>query len=715
VLKWKKRLEPWIQGDKVDIKTSNLSNKGDLLVGFKNAKYPIRIALLDNEGDIVWLKSTSHSFYLISQLFLSENGNIAIVVKVYHLELIPHIEAYNREGDRMWEHGEPDPTTINVLSRSGKYVVAAGKLLEYGEIIREREAGDLLAMSQNDRFIVLSSRDWWDNYYISLYSIDWRMLWSVRVEGYPQSAYVTNRGEVFVLLSKGGNSVAALIKGGGAVWSRELPGDWQVALSTPEGSLFAVSGKGGTFIFDKKGNPVSHHPGIADKYSLSDNGYLLVRSPEQSPHPSYLSLLSPSGKEIYRANINNIVYTRISPNGRYFVAVTSDGLIYFFENLDLILNERKEELIEAIDELLLGATRSLDELAYSTLKWRRKVQPSDEKFMSNISISGNLAITEMIRSEEKYSYELILFNNEGNVVWKLHYDNFDNFISNPQLSDDGNTIVVKMRNRIIAAYDGRGKLKWTYDIGEKAKESPRIWDYKLSRDGGYVAIATSYWTKKGHRYELVLLRDGKVRWVKSSEAIRVAVSPNSTYIASASPIHKKYKSSDLKEYNTLVALYTVDGAELWSAEVEGFPRDIGVSNNGEVVLSTHINDVNRVFFIGAGYVLWTKDYCHSAQFTKTGDRIIAVREGEGVNVFDREGELLWKYRGANRYSTSDSYYVLAGGQKMALATPEGEVLERIDLRGDVKEVAISPNGRYFAIYTSTTDEKYVNFFESREF
>jgi len=712
VLKWKKRLEPWIQGDKIDIKTSNLSNKGDLLVGFKkdNGKYPIRIALLDNEGDIVWLKSTSHSFYWISQLFLSENGNIAIVVKVYYLEVNPHIEAYNREGDRIWEHEEPDPTTIKVLSRSGKYVAVAGKLLEYGEIIREREAGDLLAMSQNDRFIVLSSTDWWGNYYISLYSIDGRMLWSVRVEGYPQSAYVTNRGEVFVLLSKGGSSVATLIKGGGAVWSRELPGDWQVALSTPEGSLFAVSSKGGTFIFDKKGNPVSHHPGIADEYSLSDNGYLLVRSPEQSPHPSYLSLLSPSGKEIYRANINNIVYTSISPNGRYFVAVTSDGLIYFFENLDLIVNERKEELIEAIDELVLGATRSLDELAYSTLKWRREVQPSDEKFMSNISISGNLAITEMFRSEGKYSYELILFNNEGNLVWKLHYDNF---ISNPQLSDDGNTIVVIMRDR-IAAYDGRGKLKWTYDIGEKATESPRIRDYKLSRDGRYVAIATSYNTKKGHRDELVLLRDGKVRWVKSSEAIRVAISPNSTYIASATPIYKKYKSSGLEETNTLVALYTIDGAELWSTVVEGSPWDIDVSNSGEVLLSTHTNYVNNiVFFIRAGYVLWTKDHCRNAQFTRARDRIIAVREG--VNVFDSEGELLWKYRGTYRYSTSDSYYVLTGGQRIVLASSEGEVLERIDLGEDVKEVAISPSGRYFAIYTSTTDEKYIYFFENKGF
>jgi len=71
------------------------------------------------------------------------------------------------------------------------------------------------------------------------------------------------------------------------------------------------------------------------------------------PFPSsHINLLSPSGREIYHGNINNVVRTRISPNGRYFDAVTSDGLVYFFENQKLIINERREELIKKIDELL---------------------------------------------------------------------------------------------------------------------------------------------------------------------------------------------------------------------------------------------------------------------------------------------------------------------------------------------------------------------------
>jgi len=132
------------------------------------------------------------------------------------------------------------------------------------------------------------------------------------------------------------------------VWSRELLGRWRAALSTPEGSLFAVSGEGGTYIFDKNGNPVSHHPGIAD--GISDNGHLVLRGfSKKNPFffSSHIFLLSPKGEEIRRMEAINAIEAGISPNGKYIATITVDA-IHLLENRELI----KEELIRKIDELL---------------------------------------------------------------------------------------------------------------------------------------------------------------------------------------------------------------------------------------------------------------------------------------------------------------------------------------------------------------------------
>ena len=176
------------------------------------------------------------------------------------------------------------------------------------------------------------------------------------MRGFPGGVHVTNSGEVFTLVLRD-TTLVALIRDGEVAWSKELPSRyWWTALSTPEGSRFVVSGAESTYIFDRDGKLISYYRDFTDKNSILDNCYILTKSHSREriyPFPSsYITLLSPSGKEIYHADINNVVHTRISPNGRYFVAVTSDGLVYFFENQKLIINERREELIKKIDELL---------------------------------------------------------------------------------------------------------------------------------------------------------------------------------------------------------------------------------------------------------------------------------------------------------------------------------------------------------------------------
>jgi len=365
---------------------------------------------------------------------------------------------------------------------------------------------------------------------------------------------------------------------------------------------------------------------------------------------------------------------------------------------------------------------------YSALRWKHEIKPTRGRysysFESNITTNGEIAVTV---TSQVYG-ELILFNSEGEIMWREYYDDG---VSDPQLSDDGSIIAVQKGSDILMAYNKRGKLLWTYSIGKK--EGWRtIWDYKLSRDGRYTVIAM-YREEEGfldlkRYYELVLLRDGKVVWVKSEEGInKVAISSNNAYIASASVV---YVDPDFKEKYTRISLYTINGAKLWSTIVEGFPSDVGVSSSGEVVLSTMINNIFRTYFIKNGSVLWTKDRCHGAQFTRNEDRIVVIRKrGENpsdwdVNVFNREGELLWEHRGAYRFAVADNYYVLGGDEEVVLVSANGVVLQRIKLRELIEkefspwsfDVSISPDGRYFAIGAQGGIEEpyYLYFFEIRD-
>jgi len=354
------------------------------------------------------------------------------------------------------------------------------------------------------------------------------------------------------------------------------------------------------------------------------------------------------------------------------------------------------------------------------LKWSHVIKPPGKLsycHMSNISTSGDIAVAVTYEKEVNEYGELTLFNSDGEIAWSKHYDNE---ISKPQLSDDGNTIVVKLGINTLTAYNKRGELLWTYSV----EKEQAIRDYKLSHDGRYtVIVVPDYFSLKGH---FILLREGGVEWVKSSKgvAMEIAISPNNAYIASAS-----YKGK------THITLYTTDGAELWNTVVEGSPFHVDVSNDGEVIL---VNDLpgdvfvnpflwgkGKTFFIAKGRVLWAKDYYPYAEFTRRGDRIITVRKNLelsylSIDVFDRKGELLWNYRGAFDFAVSDNYYVLRGDKGVVLVSVEGEVIQHIKLseseKVEIYNVEISPDGKYFTVSAKGGSEGtcYLYFFENRD-
>jgi len=344
------------------------------------------------------------------------------------------------------------------------------------------------------------------------------------------------------------------------------------------------------------------------------------------------------------------------------------------------------------------------------LKWSRVIKPPGKLshcHMSNISTSGDVAVAITYKKGANEHGELTLFNSDGKIAWNSHYDNE---IFNPQLSDDGNIITVKRGSGTLEAYNKRRKPLWTYSI----EEGQAIREYKLSRDGKYTVVATEdFFGLKSH---LILLRDGAVEWVKSSRGIgrKIAISPNNEYIATT-----------LYDGNLHVALYTVNGAELWSTILEGAPLYVDVSDNGEVLLSIDFMGTRKIFFIAKGRVLWDKAGYGFARFARSGDIIIATARGDsGIFVFNRWGELLWEYQGVFHYVASDNYYVLMDNKGVVLVSAKGEVLQRIELSEWVKRQltiwnvynTISPDGRFFA--TSIRDDAermcYLYFFENRD-
>jgi len=354
------------------------------------------------------------------------------------------------------------------------------------------------------------------------------------------------------------------------------------------------------------------------------------------------------------------------------------------------------------------------------LKWSHVIKPPGKLsycHMSNISTSGDVAVAITYKKGANEYGELTLFNSDGEIAWSKRYDNE---ISNPQLSDDGNTIVVKQGINTLTAYNKRGELLWTYSV----EKEQAIGEYKLSRDGRYTVIAISeegLISLKGH---FILISDGSVEWVKSGkgEASKIAISPNNVYIVSA--------SYDRDKGTTYVTLYTIYGAELWNTVVKGVPSHIAVSDNGEVLLSrSYFVDSNlfmKLYFIAEGRVLWAKDNYPYAEFTRSGDGIIAFAIGDdlGVFVFNKKGELLWNYRGAFHFAVSDNYYVLMGDKGLVLVSAKGEVLQLIKLSELINkeieplnvDITISPDGKYFAVEVRDSREGicYLYFFENRD-
>jgi len=86
--------------------------------------------------------------------------------------------------------------------------------------------------------------------------------------------------------------------------------------------------------------------------------------------------------------------------------------------------------------------------------------------------------------------------------------------------------------------------------------------------------------------------------------------------------------------------------------------------------------------------------------TSDGEHIVVGSEDNYIYLFNKKGELLWKYRtGSSVYSvsiTSGGVYIVAGGEgSVYLFNRKGEILWKYETDGSVRSVSITPDGKLY--------------------
>jgi len=62
------------------------------------------------------------------------------------------------------------------------------------------------------------------------------------------------------------------------------------------------------------------------------------------------------------------------------------------------------------------------------------------------------------------------------------------------------------------------------------------------------------------------------------------------------------------------------------------------------------------------------------------------------------------------FDVSDDYVALTDGQRLLVASSRGKILQRAEVDGDIREVRISPDGRYIV----AASDSHAYFFENRD-
>mgnify|MGYP000309592071 CR=1 FL=1 len=262
------------------------------------------------------------------------------------------------------------------------------------------------------------------------------------------------------------------------------------------------------------------------------------------------------------------------------------------------------------------------------------------------------------------------------LIWSETYDD----VFTTSLSRDGSVIVAsgnlgpRWNSRIgFNVYDREGNLLWQYRFRDRGYRG--VWTQVLGQ-GRYVAAASYYYDSSGHVH--LFDESGTRLWSVPVEGpVTVVMPPEGDYLAIIDHVASALMVYDtagnrlvrtevgedaqmdiviggqlilLKDHRQ-VALLTPQGMRIWSYPLEGtIKRNIALSHSGDLV-AVATGDADSVLYVfdRSGELLWkyvlfpsgTNELAFSAD-----DRYLAVynvgRRG-GIYVFDVEsGELLWR-------------------------------------------------------------------------
>jgi len=383
-------------------------------------------------------------------------------------------------------------------------------------------------------------------------------------------------------------------------------------------------------------------------------------------------------------------------------------------------------------------------------KYREKRPDGSEGFIvssiSNIAADGSFLVAVNLgiikKGEIRADSKLMLFDNAGNVVWDISYNSL---IDLPQISDDGRTITYlvdstssRRPKQFLVVCNERREVKWIYETDV----SIGIGDYRLSRDGRLVVLIQ--YDPEMKVSELVVLADGVVKWRRKAEfghyrgvamlspilstvepawrywlsADRgVAMSPGGRYVVAC----REFSSGFIKKkYRSVIELYSIDGERLWSVEVD-YAGHLNVTDRGEAFF-TQCSDpfkclknrvFNAVFKASSGLPSLIKEFrqhVSEIRLPRGGDRVV-VSDDDGLHAFDTDGNHLWSLRGAVvSFDVSDDYVALTDGQRLLVTSSRGEILQRVEVGSNIREVRISPDGRYIV----AASDSHVYFFENKD-
>jgi len=401
------------------------------------------------------------------------------------------------------------------------------------------------------------------------------------------------------------------------------------------------------------------------------------------------------------------------------------------ESLAELLNALKGTSIEeaSVEKPLIDLLRELPS------DREIKIHHVDLKIADNGVVLLTLGYNTIPPSKPRLQF--FVLDGEGNIVLKRRFYSVSAY---PDLSTDGNVIVLHIPYRYLIAYNSSGKRLWIYEA-KSWLDGVLLW-WSLSADGRYAAVVlekqeTGISFHERYIPEVVLssqlllqlVNEGSVMWSRdlcefSTPSIpripNVAISPGNKYVAVAQSDKKEVDRGFVEEF-VRIKLYSIDEEELWSlysslgstlgllplkyeelaSALVDVPkvRDLEVLDNGRVLLCTE----DKVASVEDGRIVWVKHFplkwirCRIARYCGR----VLVEDGERIYVLDEGGEVIWNIESSKSGADmSDNCYTLLGsGNRVTLLSPSGEVVQRETLNGEAVYVRISPNGRYFLALT----------------